>query len=159
MPARFVGGTTATSFAAWIGALPLVAYYFNIVTPVSTPANLVAVPLCGLVLISNLASLICAGWFPFVAELFNHAGWFLMECIRVSSEWFTHWPRAYFYVRAPSLLTSGLYYSVLLALLTGWIFRPKYRPWKVSALALAVFFWGWQFWSERARPAYWNRPL
>ena len=97
-----LGDLSLTSFAAWIGSLPLVAYYFHIVTPVSTPANVLAVPLCALVLISNLASLLLAGWFPAAAELFNHAGWFLMEIIRVSSHWFANWPGAYFYVPEPS---------------------------------------------------------
>jgi beta-lactamase superfamily II metal-dependent hydrolase len=52
--------------------------YLHILTPVSTPANIVAVPLCGRVLASNLASLLVTGWFPAAAECFNHAGWFLM---------------------------------------------------------------------------------
>src|SRR4029077_19259238 len=97
-PIRHASDLLLSSFAAWIGSLPLVAYYFNIVTPVSTPANLLAVPLCGLVLISNLSSLLLVGWFPACGILFNHAGWFLMECIRVSSHWFAGWPQAYFYV-------------------------------------------------------------
>src|SRR6266850_889895 len=96
VPTRFIGDTLFTSAAAWIGALPLVAYYFHIVSPVSTPANLIAVPLCALGLMSNLASLLTVAWFPAAAELFNYAGWFLMESIRVSSIWFARWPRAYF---------------------------------------------------------------
>jgi len=147
-PARYLGDTWMTSFVAWIGSIPLVAYYFNIVTPVSTPANLVAVPLCGLVLISNLASLLLVGWFPGAAELFNHAGWFVMECIRITSHWFAAWPKAYFYVPAPSLLTSALYCAVLLALVTGWLFKPALRLWKIGALALATVVWGWALWRE-----------
>jgi len=157
VPARFLWEVLLTSLAAWIGALPLVAYYFNIVTPVSTPANLAAVPLCALVLMSNLASLLLAGWFPGAAEIFNQAGWFLMECIRVSSEWFAGWPRAYFYVAAPSFFTSALYYAVLLGSVTGWLFtttsksksEPKWRVWKWAALGLAVLVWGWQVWQEQ----------
>ena len=147
-PARYVGDVLLTSLAAWIGSLPLVAYYFNIVTPVSTPANLVAVPLCGLVLVSNLASLLLAGWFPAAAELFNHAGWFLMECIRVSSQWFASWPRAYFYVPAPGLFTSALYYAILLAVVTGWVFQAKLRAWRITALTVGVLIWCGQFWRE-----------
>ncbi|HXP59906.1 MAG TPA: ComEC/Rec2 family competence protein [Dongiaceae bacterium] len=124
-PARYAGGLLLTSFAAWVGSLPLVAYYFHIVTPVSTPANVVAVPLCGLVLASNLASLLVTGWFPAAAECFNHAGWFLMECIRLSSHWFAGWPGAYYYVAAPGVLGSALYYGLLLAAATGWLFLPK----------------------------------
>jgi len=150
VPATYLGDLLLTSFAAWIGSLPLVAYYFNIVTPVSTPANVLAVPLCALVLISNLASLLLAGWFPATAELFNQAGWFLMECIRVSSNWFAHWPCAYFYVPQPALFTTGLYYAILLGVLTGWLFQPKLRAWKVTALVIGVWFWGWQFWQTRS---------
>ena len=130
--------------------MPLVAYYFHIVTPVSTPANVLAVPLCALVLISNLTSLLLAGWFPAAAALFNHAGWFLMECIRVSSHWFAKWPGAYFYVPEPSLFTSGLYYLVLLSVGTGWLFQPKLRAWKLAALALGVSLWSWQYWENRS---------
>ena len=145
-PARYVGDLLLVSFAAWVGALPLVAYYFHILTPVSTPANLVAVPLCGLVLVSDLASLSLAGWLPAAAELFNHAGWFLMECIRVSSHWFAGWPGAYYYVAAPGLFTSALYYAILLAVATGWLFRPRVRAWATPALGLAAGCWCWQTW-------------
>jgi competence protein ComEC len=146
VPGRFVADVLLTSFAAWIGSIPLVAYYFHIFTPISAPANLVAVPLCGLVLMSNLGSLLLAGWFPAAAILFNHAGWFLMECIRVSSHWFANWPRAYFYVPAPDLLTTLLYYALLLAVITGWLFRPKMRVWKIAAATLLVFFWSGLCW-------------
>jgi len=108
----------------------------------------VAVPLCALVLVSNFASFLLAGWFPAAAELFNHAGWFLMECIRVSSHWFTRWPGAYLYISAPSLFTSVLYYSVLLALVTGWVFKPKLRAWKFAALTLLVLVWCSLFWNN-----------
>jgi competence protein ComEC len=146
VPTQYLGGLSLTSFAAWIGCLPLVAYYFHIVTPVSTPANVLAVPLCGFVLMSNLASLLLAGWFPAAAALFNHAGWFLMECIRISSHWFANGPWAYFYVSEPSLFTSGLYYLILLSFCTGWMFRPRLRAWKMAALALGVLIWSWQYW-------------
>jgi competence protein ComEC len=146
LPAEYLGDLSLTSLAAWIGSVPLVAYYFHIVTPVSAPANVLAVPLCALVLISNLASLLTAGWFPSAAELFNYAGWFLMECIRVTSHWFAQWPGAYFYVSEPTPFTTALYYTILLAVLTGWLFQPKLRAWKIAALSLGVCVWSWQFW-------------
>jgi competence protein ComEC len=147
VPRRWLGDLLCTSAAAWIGALPLVAYYFNIITPISTPANVLAVPLCGLVLSSNLASLLLAGWFPWASELFNHAGWFLMECIRVSSAWFANWPAAYAYIPAPSLFTSALYYLVLLTAVTGWLFKPTWRAWKFGALSVLIVAWiGYECW-------------
>ncbi len=145
-PARYLGDLLLTSFAAWVGSVPLVAWYFHVVTPVSTPANLAAVPLCALVLTSNLASLLTTPWFPAMAELFNHAGWFLMECIRVGSHWFARWPAACYYVAAPSLLGSALYYAALLGAATGWLFRPRIRVWGTAALGLGAACWSWQAW-------------
>ncbi len=147
-PAWYVLEYLLVSFAAWIGSIPLVAYYFHIVTPVSAPANLVAVPLCALVLVSNLLSLLLTSWFPAAAVLFNHAGWFLMECIRVSSHWFADWPAAWFYVPMPSLFASGLYYGLLLTAITGWLFKPERRAWKITGLAAALIAWSWQWCHE-----------
>ena len=141
VPVRFMWDISVTSFAAWIGSLPLVAYYFNIVTPVSTPANVLAVPLCILALISNLLSLLFAAWLPAAAAIFNHAGWFGMECIRVSSVWFARWPAAYWYVSAPSWATILVYYVVLIAVASGWLFRAPLRPWKIAGLCVALTVW------------------
>jgi competence protein ComEC len=150
LPTRYCVDLLLTSFAAWVGSIPLVAYYFHIVTPVSTPANLLAVPLCGLVLISNLTSLLLASWFPAAAELFNHAGWFLMESIRVTSVWFANWPRAYCYVATPGLFGSGLYYALLLAILTGGLFRPARRGWRWAAVGAALSLWLVTLWHASA---------
>jgi competence protein ComEC len=147
-PTRYLADLNYTSLAAWIGSIPLVAYYFNIVTPVSTPANVLAVPLCALVLISNLASLMLVAWFPAAAELFNHAGWFLMELIRVSSEWFARWPAAYWYVPAPSYLGIALYYVLVLGLAGGWLVtRHRWRL-KLAVAVPLILAWGWLAWQD-----------
>jgi len=138
---RYVLDAFLVSLAAWLGSIPLSAYYFHILTPVSAPANLLAVPLCGLVLVCNLISLLLAGWLPVVAEFYNHAGWFLMECIRRSSHWSAEWPGAYFYVPMPDWLTMLVYYLLLLTLGTGWIFTIKRRAWALGALALLTGAW------------------
>lgn len=130
-----------TSLAAWLGSIPLVAWYFHILTPSSGPANVIAVPLCGLVLICNLAGLLFGAWLPFAAVLFNNAGWFLMECIRVTSQWSAHWPAAYFYVPMPGLFTIGLYYFALLSFFTGWVLKGPRRIWKISCLVLLCLVW------------------
>jgi competence protein ComEC len=128
----------------------LVAYYFNLVTPVSTPANIVAVPLCGLVLMSNLAGLLFAAWCPWATELFNHAGWFLMELIRITSAWFASWPKAYFYSAAPGLLTSLVYYLALLSVLTGWVFRRPMRPLRMFGIGMLCLVWLTNWWAGRS---------
>jgi competence protein ComEC len=138
---RLVIDLLLTSVAAWLGSIPLVAWYFHIVTPLSGPANVLAVPLCTLVLVCNLASLLLAGWFAYAAVLFNHAGWFFMECIRVTSNWSAHWPGAYFYVPMPGWFTIALYYLVLLTSLAGWLFAGNRKIWKIAAVSSLAVVW------------------
>lgn len=149
VPAKFALDILLVSLAAWLGSIPLLAYYFHIVTPVSAPANLLAVPACALVLAANFISLLLAGWLPAGAVIFNHAGWALMEFIRTSSHWFADWPSAYFYVPEPGLLTSAVYYTVLLGLVTGWIFKPKLRAGKIVCLAALSIVWFAQWKSDQ----------
>jgi hypothetical protein len=44
-----------------------------------------------------------------------------------------------FYVPAPSLFTTGLYYAVLAGVCPGCRFRPKLRAWKIAAIAALLF--------------------
>ncbi len=153
VPAQFTLDIFLVSLAAWLGSIPLVAYYFHIVTPVSAPANVLAVPLCALVLVANSISLLLAGWFPAGAEIFNHAGWSLMELIRVGSKWFANWPGAYFYASEPSLWTFVFYYGLLIALLAGWLKKSRIRPWAIAGLGAVAIAWtvNWQIERNQTR--------
>src|SRR5437762_11586522 len=135
---HYLTASLATSLAAWLGSLPLIAYYFHLFTPISLLANLVIVPLSGLALMSNLGSLLCGGWWPWLGELFNHSGWFWMEAMIKLSEWFATLPGAYFYVRAPTSIEFGVYYGLLFGALTGWLFAPQRRLVSAGAFGLLV---------------------
>jgi ComEC/Rec2-related protein len=143
---RLLARYCSLSFAAWIGSIPLSANYFHMFSPVSTFANIVAVPLGTLALMSNLGALVCGAWFPFATILFNNAAWFFMSAMTAVSEWFTRIPGAYFYVPAPSWWTIALYYAVLVGALSGWLFAPRRRIWSSAILILIVagFFWHWE---------------
>jgi competence protein ComEC len=143
---RMLSRYFALSFAAWVGSIPLAAKYFHLFSPVSTAANIVAVPLGTLALMSNLGSLVCGTWFPWVTELFNHSAWFFMSAMTAVSEFSTKIPGAFFYVPAPSWLEIGIYYAVLVGALSGWLFAPKQRIWSATALVLIVagYLWHWQ---------------
>ena len=114
---RHVAQFAALSFSAWIGSLPLSAYYFNLFSPVSTFANLLAVPLGALALVANLGALLCGHWFPFATILFNHAAWFLMVAMTWVSDAFTRLPGTYCYVPAPPFALVLAYYAIVIALL------------------------------------------
>jgi beta-lactamase superfamily II metal-dependent hydrolase len=129
------------SLAAFLGGMPLAAYYFHLLTPVGVPANIVVVPLTGLALMSCMGSLLTGGWIPPVAALFNNAGWLLMKCIIAASQWFAHWPECNWYVSAPRPMTFVWYYSVLLAVFTGWVFRARRKGLALAALLLLSVAW------------------
>ncbi len=145
---RFVMDLTVSSFAAWIGSLALVAYYFNIVSFSSTPANIVAVFLCILVLACNILSLLLAAWFPQGSILLNHAGSLLMSWISVTSKWFADAPASYLYVPTPTFFTCAVYYAVLFAVVTGWLFRAKFRKWRIVATTALVAIWAGYAWYD-----------
>ncbi|MDB6022710.1 MAG: ComEC/Rec2-related protein [Pedosphaera sp.] len=156
--ARWLIGLFFTSVAAWLGSIPLVVWYFHLVTPVSGPANVLAVPLCALVLICNLSAMLFA-WVPFITVLFNHAGWFLMECIRATSHWSANWPGAYFYAPMPGFFTIALYYLILLTALTGWLFKGKSRHWKIGSVVCLTVLWCGLWLRERPSASFTILPL
>jgi beta-lactamase superfamily II metal-dependent hydrolase len=95
---------------------------------------------------ANLGALICGSWFPFATELFNNAAWFFMSAMTDVSDWFTKIPGSYFYVSAPSWISIGIYYSVLVVILGGWLktARRKIIFTAVLVLIAAIYFCRWK---------------
>jgi ComEC/Rec2-related protein len=135
--ARKVMLAFATSLAAWAGSLPLIAWYFHMVTPISLLANLAIVPLSSLALMCNLGSLFCGAWAPAVAELFNHSAWLWMRLMISLSEWAAGLPGAFLYVRAPAFALVVLYYVALVVVATGWPRAPRVR-WGLGVAAAVL---------------------
>jgi ComEC/Rec2-related protein len=135
--ASYVVETFSLSVAAWVGSIPLAAYYFHLFTPVSVPANCVVVPATALALISGMGSLLTGAWWPGLAGLFNNATWALMKFIVWFSRWATNWPDGHFNAAAPSTAVCAFYYAALFMVVTGWIFRSRHK-WVVSGAMLAA---------------------
>jgi competence protein ComEC len=127
-----------TSLAAWIGSLPLIMYYFSIITPVSLVANLVVVPLSSLALACNLASLCTGDWFSGATALFNHAAWFFMLLMDKLSNLFSSWRSGYYYVLPPSVGAIIFYYIFLVLASAGCLFRARMRYLTVGVLGMAL---------------------
>ena len=139
--ARYLSGAVITSGAAWLGSIPLVAFYFHYFAPVSLLANLVVVPLSSAALASAMGSLFCGAWFPALAELFNHSAWFLMWMMIRVSEWAAGLPGACFNAPAPSLLGFACYYGILVSVLAGWWQMPKRRVWVGAVFGVLSLVW------------------
>ena len=147
--ARVVLTSFVTSLAAWLGSLPLTAYYFHLFSPVTLLANLVVVPMSSITLMCNLGSLLCGDLLPWFTELFNHCGWAWMLAMIKVSRWSTELPGAYFYVPAPSAITFVFYYGLLIGTMSGWLWKPERRCRTFAALLLIAAFYGWQYVDSR----------
>ncbi len=143
---RILARYFSLSLAAWLGSIPLSALYFHLFSPVSPFANLIAVPLGTLALMSNLGALVCGTWFSFATGLFNNAAWFFMSAMAAVSEWFTKIPSAYFYVPAPSWVSIAIYYFALVIILSGWLKTARRKIICASVLIFiaAIYFWRWE---------------
>jgi len=148
-PLRWTAAGLATSLAAWVGSIPLIAHYFHLFTPVSLLANLIVVPLSSLALTSTMASLVTGGWFPACAVLFNHSAWFWMLLMIRVSEWAAQLPGGYFYVSSPSFMAFVLYYATLICVLAGWLRKPRLRLWVTVGLGILGTVWFAQMFHER----------
>ena len=149
----------ALSFTAWIGSLPLCAKYFHLVNPVSTLANIVAVPLGTLALIANLGALVCGHWLIWATELFNQAAWAGMLAMTRVSELSAQVPGAYWYVSEPSVITIILYYAVIIAVFSGWFSTRQRQLAGGTILLLIAMGYGWQWESSRGKTTLTVLPL
>jgi competence protein ComEC len=91
----------AVSFAAWIGSLPLMIWYYHLVTLISLVANLIVVPIAFFVLAGALLSLAAAPFSTWLSLVFNNANWALTKIILGAVSLFAEVPGGHFYVEHP----------------------------------------------------------
>jgi competence protein ComEC len=143
---RYFARFCALSFTAWIGSLPLSIKYFHLFSLISTPANLLAVPLGTLALMANLGAIICGNWFTLATELFNHAAWFFMTAMTWVSVESSRIPGAYFYVPEISWFTVGFFYLAVVAFFCGWLKTSRHKI--ISGVILlfvaTIYFVQWE---------------
>lgn len=95
---EWICGGASVSLAAWIGSLPLILWYFHLVTPISLLANLVVVPIAFFVLAIALLSVLASPLLPWVALVFNNANWTLATLVIAIVHLFAQIPGGHFYV-------------------------------------------------------------
>src|SRR5207249_4463726 len=96
----FCGGASV-SLAAWIGSLPLILWYYHLVTPISLLANLVVVPIAFFVLAGGLISMLAAPFSSWLSIVFNNANWLLTKIILGAVHLFALIPGGHLYVEHP----------------------------------------------------------
>lgn len=141
-----VSGFIAAQFGMQVGMMiPLSAYYFARWPVAGAYANLLAIPLVGVVLqLSMLAGLI--GLMPgigiYLALLLNAANWVFSTGFLLIGHYFAKW-FTYPFVRKPTLAWIFAYYAAL-AVFIWWrplwfrSIRPKWRHWGNAAKFLCI---------------------
>ncbi len=95
---EWVCAGASVSLIAWAGSLPLILWYFHLVTPISLLANLVVVPIAFFVLAIALLSLLATPLLPWVALVFNNANWTLATLVIGIVNLFAQIPGGHFYI-------------------------------------------------------------
>jgi len=106
----------SSSLAVLVGTFPVVLYYFNIFSPVSILANLVAIPLCDAALLMSLFSLLLFR-VPFLNIVFMK---FSSGIIAYSLAWVKYlstWRWGYWFLERPSLGRLAAYYTSMAMIL------------------------------------------
>ncbi len=135
-----LGGALAVTLAAGLAVLPLNAYYYHMLSLVSPVANLVIVPLMGVVVLVGLATAV-VGSVVYLSPLLKVANAFTGILCRLSeflAEVFTSLPLSSLIVGTPNPLTILAYYTLLVPLLWPGLLRTRL----VLLLAASLVVWG-----------------
>jgi competence protein ComEC len=109
----FLWQALCVSLAAWIGVLPLIGYYFQVITPVSIFANIPIIPFVSILFMLGVVLIIAGLVFPALAYL-------CASCIKVVLfglmsvvDVFSRVPFGFFYIREVTIHAMIIYYIVL----------------------------------------------
>jgi len=144
----------AVPLAAQLATIPLVAWYYNLISPVSVLANLVVVPIVGIImLLGVIAAILGTIWLP-LAALVNVSNSVIIDVFLKSVVIFQGLPGAVFYLPTPPEVLAAAWYGGLMAI--GWLHsgglspavKERAKGWGVIGLALsAALFLVWTPWA------------
>ncbi len=125
--------------AAELAVMPLIAYYFNILTPVSIITNILVTYLSAAAVILGFIALFLAPVLPFLAALFLYPAGFFTELILFIVKWVQLLPGGYIWVATPPIVFMILYYTGVISGSYALDSR-RYRKWAwASAAAMLIF--------------------
>jgi len=117
--ARYGLGLAGISVAAWLVSAPLMAYYFNRFAPVALVANMLAVPLAFLIILTSVLSIVAGSCIAMLGEVLNHTNLLLVGVQTGLARLLGALPGASFHVPSPPLALLILYYGLLLVVALG----------------------------------------
>ena len=139
---RFAAGISGVTLLAGLGTFPLIAGYFNLVSLVQIPANLVLVPVIGFACLpAGLASLAVWPLFPDLAVRILTGAAQLIEWCSLYANRLTEFPYAWSYVPAWSIFDIAMAYMVLGTVFCMLCFR-KFIPVAAAILGAVIMVCG-----------------
>ena len=109
------GSLLTVPLAAQLGTLPIVAWHFNMLSPLAILANILLVPVMSGIVILGLIAFIVSLGLSFAAELFLKPAGFLIEVLMLFAGYIRRLPGTVIFVAPPSLFFISLYYGLLVA--------------------------------------------
>ena len=124
---------------AEVAVLPMVAYYFNLFTPISLFTNILITYLAGGAVILGFMAFLLAAFLPFLATLLLHPAGLFIELILLIVQWTKMLPGAYIWVATPVAGLVALYYIAIFIGILG-LKKPSQQRYVSSAIVLLMIF-------------------
>ncbi len=111
---RFIVKSISVSLSAWLGIIPLIAYYSNTFSPITVLINLILIPLVTLATAIGFTLLISGIVSITLAKIFGAACWLSLVGLTKVVSSFSNMPFSSWRVSTPSILFILCYYIFLL---------------------------------------------
>lgn len=136
----YVGTCAAVSISAWAGTWPIVAVYFNIISPVSLAANLVIVPALFVLTIASFAFIYASFFFGYAAAILSEATQGISGAVFFINHLFAKIPYAYFKIGSPRAWFLILYYVLIASFVMPKIVYLRHIRIRKNIVIAAVLF-------------------
>lgn len=140
---KWLGLPLAITIAAQLGTIPLLAYHFNLLTPVAPLANLLLVPLVGVIMLAGFLGCVAGIFFLPAGEIINLGSGMLINFFLWLAGLLEQIPGGAAYVATPLWLLMPLWFAGLVLvteMLKGCFALPLVKhPSRVVAALIVVF--------------------
>jgi competence protein ComEC len=130
------------SFSAWLGSAPLVAKYFNIISPVTLIANIFIVPWMFLVLATAVTFVIFGFISSALGLIFSEVCAFSTGILLKAVAAFSKIPFSYFRVKSPSWISVIAFYAFIFLFFNRRLIRIRAKHFLIMGLVIFnAFIW------------------
>lgn len=137
----FVADSLAVTIGAQLSVLPIIAWYFNVLSLSSLLANLVIAPIVEWIIVAGLLAGLLASLLPLAGKVVFLLASVVLGLVYELSRWVAALPGSQIYMPTFSWWGGMLYYMGL-----GWLVIRGSKGWQAISLLgmLAVVFYCWQ---------------